>query len=405
MCKRWKAMECAFERSVAGAAAQSWKSLVDAEPELLGYEDGKALLNHLHGQMGSDAERDRILSALVQASRVRSPSGHLARDLIWLALWPGLTALRRRLAGWGAEDEDELSAQIAMTFTEVLARLAPTTSTKVAATLLWNTRKYVSRLLHESVVARGTEVSVTTEKIMSASDTAGCDWTEFISDLVAQAGPDAELVLACVVEGLTVREAATRCQLPAEAIKKRMQRVMRRLRANVSANFAQSDVPFSAEKELIGGERRKRLGPDQREEVGERARAAQPEARHVLEKQMAPVDKAQARKTRPALHTRRRIRSHLRHLRRLGGACRALRKTKDADAMKTMTLPVAVLVAPANERSLSGAEKVVAYCDVCRRWGERGSLHVCGENWSEHLLSVLAITGQSTAAPTTRRPQ
>ena len=35
-------------------------------------------------------------------------------------------------------------------------------------------------------------------------------------------------------------------------------------------------------------------------------------------------------------------------------------------------------------------EQVVSYCDVCRRWGERGSEHVCGQNWSEHLLPVLA---------------
>ena len=392
MCKQWNAMECALERSVAGAAAESWKRLAAEAPELTGFDDGKALVAHLHGQNGSDAERDRILSALVHASRARSPSGNLARDLIWLALWPGLTALRHRLCGWGVEDEDELGAQITSTFADVLNRLEPTASMKVAATLLWNTRKYVSRALQDGVAARGMEVRLHVDALMNVSGTTDTDWTELISELVMKAGPDAELVLACVVEGLTMREAAARCQLPTDTVKKRLQRVLRRMRANVSANSARSNVPFSRKKELIGGEKTKRGGGGQRDEAVAR-RSANPETTHVLD----TVKCAPARSTRPR-SPQRKFRTTRNYLRRVRRFCKSECKahgTRGGDDMKGPTLPVAVLVAPANERVLSSAEKVVAYCDVCRRWGERGTIHVCGENWSEHLLSVLATTGRS----------
>lgn len=33
---------------------------------------------------------------------------------------------------------------------------------------------------------------------------------------------------------------------------------------------------------------------------------------------------------------------------------------------------------------------LLRYCDKCRRWGRRGSVHLCGENWSDHLGPLLA---------------
>ena len=33
----------------------------------------------------------------------------------------------------------------------------------------------------------------------------------------------------------------------------------------------------------------------------------------------------------------------------------------------------------------------VRYCDVCRRWGQRHSVHLCGGNWHEHLADLLAV--------------
>ena len=45
----------------------------------------------------------------------------------------------------------------------------------------------------------------------------------------------------------------------------------------------------------------------------------------------------------------------------------------------------------------NGFQQLVSYCDACRRWGERGTEHVCGVNWSEHLLPVLATLVRRTS--------
>ena len=113
---------------------------------------------------------------------------------------------------------------------------------------------------------------------------------------------------------------------------------------------------------------------------------------------MLDNDKARVAKAARPRSVQRPFRTTRNYLRRVRRFCKSKCRTPGVhgtDDMKTPTLPMAVLVAPANERILSSAEKVVAYCDVCRRWGERGTIHVCGENWSEHLLSVLAATGRS----------
>jgi hypothetical protein len=58
-----------------------------------------------------------------------------------------------------------------------------------------------------------------------------------------------------------------------------------------------------------------------------------------------------------------------------------------------VALPLPVLMTPASAAAINAGDAWVAYCDVCRRWGARGSAHECGANWSEHLLPLLARIG------------
>lgn len=63
----------------------------------------------------------------------------------------------------------------------------------------------------------------------------------------------------------------------------------------------------------------------------------------------------------------------------------------DRSGGSALTTPV--LLAPVTTAEAARDEGAVAYCDVCRRWGQRGTTHVCGLNWSEHLLPLLARVG------------
>lgn len=53
------------------------------------------------------------------------------------------------------------------------------------------------------------------------------------------------------------------------------------------------------------------------------------------------------------------------------------------------TLSVVVLVPRPEPEHADDEVEIVRYCDVCRRWGSKGSTHICGENWSEHLKPIL----------------
>ena len=58
--------------------------------------------------------------------------------------------------------------------------------------------------------------------------------------------------------------------------------------------------------------------------------------------------------------------------------------------MSPGTLSLVVLVPDPDPRRGRGGAELVRYCDTCRRWGRRGSPHLCGENWSEYLAPLLA---------------
>ena len=58
--------------------------------------------------------------------------------------------------------------------------------------------------------------------------------------------------------------------------------------------------------------------------------------------------------------------------------------------MNAETLSVVVLVPDPGSSRAEDAAELVRYCDTCRRWGRRGSPHLCGRNWSDHLAPVLA---------------
>jgi hypothetical protein len=56
-------------------------------------------------------------------------------------------------------------------------------------------------------------------------------------------------------------------------------------------------------------------------------------------------------------------------------------------------LSVFVILPDATTERPEDMTRLVRYCDTCRRWGLKGTTHLCGENWSEHLAPVLAAIG------------
>lgn len=233
MCSRWKATECALQASVDAAGARRFQELAArAAPGLACFADARTLLAFLHASNGSDDERDRLLADLVTATQRRDGGSALARDILWLALWPGLTALHRRIPRWLVDTEDDVAAEVADKFTLAIDRLDLSGCSKVAATLIWNTQRQVYAGLRVSCFRRSLEQPFDEEAEYASVAPLGAEVVNALIDLEREAGRDADLVLSCVVEGLTTREMASRCGSAREAVKKRVQRILDRLRAD-----------------------------------------------------------------------------------------------------------------------------------------------------------------------------
>jgi hypothetical protein len=244
VCSQWKKIEAALNEKVGAAKREQFAALTGATPELAPFASPQSLLAHLHARAGSDEERDRMLGALVLAARRRAATAGLARDVLWLALWPGLTALFRRTATWVSDGEDEAAAEIAEEFAIAIDRLEVAGCHRIAATLLWNTRRQVHATLRVRALWHALEAPFDEDAQAAPDRPSTVEVVDALEDLERELGEDAQLFVACLVEGLTTREAACRCGCGREAVKKRLQRIAARLRREVGAAAdARSDVP------------------------------------------------------------------------------------------------------------------------------------------------------------------
>jgi DNA-directed RNA polymerase specialized sigma24 family protein len=360
-------------RDVEAAGERGFLELGGRVPGLLAFGGAGAFLRHLHGRPGSDPERDRLLGQIVVASRTRDVPGRLATALLWLAFWPALTALLERTIARSSDDADELAADLAEKFTVVISKCDPAAVTKVAATLLWNTRRRFWESLRSRDEVRATEVPMNDEAERHLTVPPEAEMVDALHDLDRELGSDADLVLGCMVEGFTTREMSGRCGVAREAVKKRLQRASARLRASGGPNRFDRSVPDRGAREPIRYRGMKQHGDrSDGTNAGDRARrtasgrVAHRGGRRLL---VRPCGDHQ-------------------------GVCSTVVEGSGAPAIIKADLRVLVLSPPAG---IDGVEQPVGYCDVCRRWGEPGSQHICGQNWSEHLLTVLAMVRGKTS--------
>ena len=228
----WARIQSSLRNEVERAGRAGFRELAAPDERLRLFDSAPALLLHLHGRAGSDAERDGILAYLFVASRGDGKPAKLARALVWLALWPSLDATLHTTAEWACEDPDELTAELAEKFTIVVARLDLAAVTKVAATLAWNTRRRLWHSLAARREVRQMELPSGRDADLVPQSDHTIEVVETIADVERLAGRDADLVLACLLGGLTAREAGVQWGAQREAIKKRVQRAVSRVRCD-----------------------------------------------------------------------------------------------------------------------------------------------------------------------------
>ncbi|MDX2087873.1 MAG: sigma-70 family RNA polymerase sigma factor [Kofleriaceae bacterium] len=252
MCTQWRSIESALRSKVLAAGPGGFREIAEGTALTL-YQDAESLLHHLHERGGSDEERDHLLAALVAMARGRDRRAALARDVLWLAMWPGLTALLKRAEAWGVEDDRELAGEIVLRFAETIEDVDLSRCSRVAATLILNTRRGLVEMVKGRANQRAVEEPLADESAVPASPSQVEAAAQAIAELRARDPEEAELVVACVIEGVTTREVAERSGVEREAVKKRLRRALDRMRTSMSATRESPGVPICPENPLIEG--------------------------------------------------------------------------------------------------------------------------------------------------------
>jgi RNA polymerase sigma-70 factor (ECF subfamily) len=188
-------------------------------------------------------EKDALYRVLLETARARTEPSRLAATLIWLGLWPALDRLYCRYAR-DVADENELASELAFHFVRQIHRVELARTKHLAPTIVLNVRRDVAawraRLWSEAI----RQVALLDDTLERDENACWppCQIAPSDPDHTIEAlrtwlrravGQDAEVVLATAVLGVTEREVAERMGLRYEAIRKRFQRAMRRIRRRV----------------------------------------------------------------------------------------------------------------------------------------------------------------------------
>src|SRR5215471_18998134 len=99
----WSVLRGRFEATVRSASTpRLFQCLRDSWPDLRAFATVDDLLGYLGEDLSADLDvKDQLYSQLVLSARSSEPASPLAHALLWIGLWPGLSAtFFRRLWFW-----------------------------------------------------------------------------------------------------------------------------------------------------------------------------------------------------------------------------------------------------------------------------------------------------------------
>jgi DNA-directed RNA polymerase specialized sigma24 family protein len=269
---RWEALHAALDRSVRTLQAeQSFQEAKAHHPALAGFDDAEALVDHLVKSRGDGDAKDRLLAALVTMVQ-RREHHEVASALLWLGLWPGLSGVYGRRVRHFKGEPDELVAELASAFTELVERVDLTTVHRVAATLVRSTERDVMYRRKRAWLPASHGLRVDHEEVSTSNDadeddgiaswfdkaslkrwaetehssalglTPGLSFDEDVAVLRAWlepvVGEDAELLIAVLVLDESRREVGERLGLASDSGRKRVQRAVARLKKHLARSLS-----------------------------------------------------------------------------------------------------------------------------------------------------------------------
>jgi DNA-directed RNA polymerase specialized sigma24 family protein len=124
-------------------------------PQLQRFADPAAVLTYLEDRTGNLNEKDALYAALVGIVQARGAGCGTASTLLWLGLWPVLTALYRSKEKDFENEPEELVSEISEWFLTAISRADLSRISRVAATLARNTERNLGEQLRWDRKATG----------------------------------------------------------------------------------------------------------------------------------------------------------------------------------------------------------------------------------------------------------
>ena len=211
---------------------RSFDDLRRAQAAVVPFRDPAALLDGLHRTPGDPAQKNVILSALVEAAQGDEPASGCALTLLLLALWPGLDAIRRRSIWRRIGTAEEIASDVLARTTEAVRGLDLGRVNWIAATVLRNVERDMIRARQRDAARESLTNDVEPDNVPSEQGgrLPAAEDALIQVDLRKLIGADAVLVIQVAIEGFSQAEVAEELGLSEAAARKRYQRAMRKLR-------------------------------------------------------------------------------------------------------------------------------------------------------------------------------
>jgi DNA-directed RNA polymerase specialized sigma24 family protein len=225
----WKQLHDALVRSVT--LDDAWQQLRRRHPALAAFDDPLALIATLRGEGGDRDYKDRIYRNLLAALRRDDATSRLARDLVCLGLWRGITVLVRRHRAL-APDAEDVASDVATVCLTLLYEIDTRAVRRLAPTIVLNTGRLLTaqRLRAWSVERRARTVLDLASLVDTPATPTRANMDALNGILVERVGADGTLLLVWAVGGLTYAEIAKRLRVSLTTVRRRVGRARAELR-------------------------------------------------------------------------------------------------------------------------------------------------------------------------------
>jgi hypothetical protein len=233
----WKDLHRQLRRPVDDSTARvPFGAIRDGEARLARFSSASEFLKYLAEDLSADLDANETMySHLVTCAQKKGPTATFAQTLLWLGLWPGLSAAFARRAWFWRDCPEDLVSEVTGIFTTLVARMNLSRVRRVIANLVRSTES--------GLIMAGIKRDRSRKRVRDIDSELGANAQENAAQVGFRAGtwlPDALISVMRRRHGARVADAALRSEparilgkalgLPLAVARKRLKRARDQLK-------------------------------------------------------------------------------------------------------------------------------------------------------------------------------